>query len=52
MIRAESAATSLKNAKEPVSDSLLITMLLKGLPANYKAFITVFTQAEYDTNFK
>ena len=51
VLRAESAATSLKNAKETVSDSLLIAMLLKGLPDCYKAFTTVVTQNKTDANF-
>ena len=36
MIKAETAATSLKNAGEIISDSMLIAMILKGLPSSYK----------------
>lgn len=52
MIRAETAATSLKNAGETISDSLLIAMILKGLPDDFKAFSTVVTQKKEDMNFK
>ena len=46
LIRAEKAATSLKNAGETVSDSLLVAMVLKGLPLSFKTFTTVVTQRE------
>ncbi|KAK3892692.1 hypothetical protein Pcinc_003484 [Petrolisthes cinctipes] len=46
MIRAETAATSLKTAGETISDSLLIAMMLIGLPPSYKTFCTVITQKE------
>ena len=36
MIRAENAATFLKNVGETISRGLLITMILKGLPNEYK----------------
>ena len=54
-MRAEKAATSLKTAGETISDSLLIAMILKGLPDDFKAFRTVITQKREDvsfTNFK
>ena len=38
VLRAETAAASLKSAGETVSDSLLIAMVLKGLPTEYKTF--------------
>ena len=44
VIRAETAAAALRNAKEEVSDSLLIAMVLKGLPDNYKPIVVVVTQ--------
>ena len=44
LLRAENHSISLKNAGEDISDSLLIAMLLKGLPASYKAFTVVITE--------
>ena len=44
VIRAETASNSLKTAGETVSDSLLIAMMLKGLPSEFKTFSTVITQ--------
>lgn len=51
MIRAETAATSLKTAGETISDSLLVAMVLKGLPPEFKPFITVITQKEKSISF-
>src|SRR6218665_360758 len=51
MLRAEPAASSLKTAGEVVSDSLLIAMILKGLPLTYKTFCTVTTQKDKDHTF-
>ena len=51
LIRAEKAATSLKNAKEIISDSLLVAMVLKGLPPSFKTFSTVVTQREKEWTF-
>ena len=44
MLRAEASVAALKNAGEEVGDSLLIAMILKGLPP--KAFNTVITQKD------
>ena len=52
VIRAESAATALKAANETVSDALLVAMVLKGLPEEYKPFIAVITQSEEHQNFQ
>ena len=52
IIRAETAAASLKAAGELVSDGLLITMVLKGLPQTYKPFTVVITQAEKVMTFQ
>lgn len=55
VIRAETAATSLKNVGETVSDSLLTAMVLKGLPSDFKTFSTVVTQRDAEmifTDFK
>ena len=46
IIRAERAATGLKNANENISDNLIIAMLLKGLPEFYRPFIVVHTQLD------
>lgn len=46
IIRAEAAATSLKSDGEVISDSLLVAMVLKGLPGEFKTFCTVVTQKE------
>ena len=51
VIRAETAANSLKQAGEVVSDSLLIAMVLKGLPLIFKTFSTVITQKDTTMNF-
>ena len=47
MLRAETAATSLKSAGETISDSLLIAMILKGPPqAQYKPFSSSDTKGQ------
>ena len=51
IIRAENAATALRDADKVVSDSLLISMVLKGLPVNFKSFIAVITQSEKQFTF-
>ena len=51
VIRAEKAAFSLKSAGEQISDSLLIAMVLKGLPDRFKPFIVVITQGAGDQTF-
>ena len=52
VIRAETAANSLKIAGETISDSLLIAMVLKGLPQCFKTFSTVITQKETTVSFR
>ena len=51
IIQAETAATSLKTAKETISDSLLVAMVLKGLPPEFKPFATVITQKDKAVTF-
>ena len=51
IIRAETAATSLKTAGETISDSLLVAMVLKGLPVEYKTFSTVVAQKDKIMSF-
>ena len=48
VLRAENAATRLKDAGENISDSLLIAMVLKGLPDKFGSFITIITQTDSD----
>ena len=43
-IRTENISNALKEAGEVISDGLLIPMVLKRLPPNFKHFITVITQ--------
>ena len=51
IISAETAATALKTVEEVISDGLLIAMVLKGLPRNYKTFSTVVIQREKQLTF-
>ena len=51
LIRAERSITALKNAKETLSDGLVIAMLLKGLPDSYKPFAVHVTQSTNAINF-
>ena len=51
VIRAETAASSLRSAGETISDSLLVCMLLKSLPAQYQTFSTIITQREKKITF-
>lgn len=51
LIRAETASTSLKSAGENISDSLLIAMILKGLPEDFKTFVAISTQKDTDQTF-
>ena len=46
IIRAENAATALSAAEKAVSDSLLVVVVLKGLPGNYTPFMAVITQQQ------
>ena len=48
IIRAETAATAHKITEKVISDGLLIAMVLKGLPRNYKTFLTVVIQRAND----
>ncbi|GFS12502.1 CCHC-type zinc finger, nucleic acid binding protein a [Elysia marginata] len=52
VIRAETAAASLRDASETTSDSLLVAMEVKGLPLEFKSFIAVITQRDSIKFFK
>ena len=52
ILRAETAAYALKTAEEHVSDALLVALVLKGLPDDYKAFVAVVTQSDTVQNFQ
>ena len=55
LIRAEKAITALRNAKETLSDGLIIAMILKGLPESYKPLAIHITQSTSEitlTEFK
>ena len=51
VLRAETAASRLKQAGETISDALLIAMVLKGLPASYKAFSTIISNSDDKMTF-
>ena len=46
IIKGETVAAALKSAGEVISDGLLQSMLLNGLPESYKAFEDIITQKE------
>jgi hypothetical protein len=46
MLKAEAAVAALKNAGEEVGDALLMAMILKELPQEFRAFNMVITQKE------
>ena len=52
VIRAENASSSLSDAGENVSDGLLVAMVLKGLPSQFKSFVAVVTQSDKTWTFK
>ena len=52
ILRAEDAATGLREAGEDVSDGLLIAMVMKGLSPQFKSFVAVVTQSDKAWEFK
>ena len=46
VLRAESTATALKLAGKDVDDDLLIAMIMKGLPSEFKPFCAILNQTE------
>lgn len=51
IIRAETAATTLRAAGEVMSDGLLVAIALKGLLSSYRTFATVVMQREKQMTF-
>jgi hypothetical protein len=51
VIRAENAATALRTSEEVISDPLLIAMVLKGLPNNFKTFSAIVVQRDKEMTF-
>ena len=51
LIRAETTSTALKSAGETISDSLVMAMIMKGLPDKYATFCAVITQKDRESTF-
>ena len=51
IIRTEATVTALRNARETLSDSLIITMVLKGLPRTFNAFSIYVTHSSKELTF-
>ena len=49
--KAERLSTNLKSCNETVSDSMLIAMVMRGLPESYSSFIVVITQSSKEYTF-
>ena len=52
LLRAEKSSSALLNAGETISDGLLVSMVLKGLPPQFKSFVAVVTQSDKTWTFK
>ena len=55
IIKCERTATQLRSAGKVIEDSLLIAMVIKGLPPAYKPFVVYIQQQDEEmsfTNFK
>ena len=52
LIRAKAAAAALRNSGEIIGDSLLIAMILKGLPSNFDTFKTAMTLKDHQPTFQ
>ncbi|CAB4040864.1 Hypothetical predicted protein, partial [Paramuricea clavata] len=46
VIRAENAATALRTSEEVIGDTLLIAMVLKGLPSRFETFSAIIVQRD------
>ena len=51
LIRAETAANALRNAGQDISDSLLVAMVMKGLPKEFRPFNIILTQSDKEVTF-
>lgn len=51
IIKADTAATALRNAGETVSNGLFIAMTVKGLPEDYRPFVAIITQKDDEFKF-
>ncbi|RUS85697.1 hypothetical protein EGW08_006573 [Elysia chlorotica] len=51
MLRAETTAASLRDTGETIGDSLLIAMIIKGLPTKFNSFTAVITQKDKELTF-
>ena len=51
IIRTEATVMALRNARETLSDSLIITMVLKGLPRTFNAFSIYVTHSSKELTF-
>ena len=51
IIRIEATITALRNARETLSDGLIIAMVLKGLPKTFKAFSRYVTRSSKELTF-
>ena len=51
IIRTESAVNALKNAGQTLEDSMIVALVMKGLPREYKPFVVVMMQSDRTMSF-